>query len=368
MKTFRLTLLLISIVGIFSSCGKKSDPIDTTGDIYSFDLGKAVFYGDIYNNGSNVFDVYLMDNGLSIDNDGYITGSGYYLYLDLNTPTSTNDIPLGTYSATNDGSNYSFFQGSFYSYTGTMGRPYDFNHPKGSYLAKVVDGEAIEFYLINSGNITISNSNIEGNLYSTDGVNINFEYSGNINSAIIDDVSPMPENLTKGELWYWGNIEDNGLNIFTIRLGDDNTDLDELSGGSDMMTIEVYTPTSVTTILPDGTYPVQVNSPAAQTTIDGYTASDGTNYGTWYYAPAANYAITQGSLTVQHLSGDTYNLSFAFMDNNNISISRSNFNVTLGYYSISSNSIKQQMRNSSKIKRTYNKRINTKVRIKRNNM
>ncbi|VBB44990.1 exported hypothetical protein [uncultured Paludibacter sp.] len=361
MKTWKLTLLFFSLLGIFTSCKNNNEP--TSPSKYTFDLGRSVFYGKIYDSNSNVFDLYLMDSGLDIDNQGYIIGSGYFLYFDLNTPINTTAIPNGTYAAGTDGSNYTFQKGSFYTYTGTQNRPQEFNHPEGSYLAKVVDGEAIEFYLINSGSMVINGNSITGKLISTDNVTINFSFNGNIQS--IDDITPFPNNLSKGELWYWGNADNVGLNVFTIRLGDSNTNMTELTGGGDMMMIEVYTPLTVMTYLPDGVYPVRVNSPEVQTTIDGYL-DNGNYYGTWYFTPARDYAITQGSLTVQHKTGNTYNLAFDFKDENNYSIVHSAFDISLGYYDKTIVSgVKQMMRMPKQKTSAQKNAINVKHRINR---
>ena len=364
MKGLKTTLLLFGILGLLNACGNDPDPIEQPSNKdYAFDLGKAVYYGDIYETGSNVFDIYLMDGGLDIDNDGYIIGTGYYVYIDLNAPKGTTNIPTGTYNANTNGSNYTFQKGNFYTYTGTMNRPQEFNHPEGSYLARVIDGHAVEFYLLNDGNIKINANSIIGSVTSTDNVDINFKYTGDINSNIVDDFTPMPNYLSQGELWFWGDYDNVGLNIFTIRLGDSNTNLSELSGGGDMMAIEVYTPLSATKILPDGVYPVRVNSPEVSTTIDGYTY-DNQNLGTWYYSPAKNYAITQGSLTVNHKTGDTYTLAFDFKDQNNVAIKRTSFDISLGYYDqTSAHGVKQKMRTAKKVK-TGNI-INTKLRIGR---
>lgn len=362
MKALKFTLLSFLLLGILNSCKTNNDPTSPTN--FTFDLGKAVYYGNIYNNGSNVFDVYLMDPGLSIAQDGYITGTGYYLYLDLNASTNTINIPIGTYTAGTDGSNFTFQKGDYYTYTGTLNRPQEFNHPEGSYIAKVVNDQAIEFYLLNSGSIQINNNLITGNCTSTDGVNFSFIYNGNINDQIVDDFTPFPNNLTKGELWYWGDADGVGLNVFTIRLGDSNTDMTDLSGGGDMMMIEVYTPLSITTQLPNGTYPVKINYPDVYTAIDGYL-DNGNYYGSWYFTPAKDYAITQGSVTVNYKTGSTYTLSFDFKDANNTSITRSAFDISLGYYDKTSSSVKQMMRAPKGKILEQKKLINTRLRIGR---
>ena len=362
MKALKFTLLSLCLLGILSSCKTKEEPVPQTD--FAFDLGKAVFYGDIYNNGSNIFDVYLMDPGLSIDQNGWIVGTGYYLYLDLNTSTNTINIPTGTYTAGTDGSNFTFQQGDYYTYTGTLNRPNDFNHPEGSYIAKVIDDQAIEFYLLNSGSIKIYDNSITGNFTSTDGVNLTFTYSGNINDEIVDDITPFPSNLTQGQLWFWGDADGVGLNVFTIRLGDSNTDMTNLTGGGDMMMIEVYTPLSVTTQLPNGTYPVKVNSPEVHTAIDGYL-NNGDYYGSWYFTPARDYAITQGSVTVTYKTGNTYTLAFDLQDDYNTSIVRSAFDVSLGYYDKTLSGVKQMMRVPKGKVSAQKKTINTKFRTGR---
>ncbi len=365
MKAFKFGLF-ISIVMVLVSCSRNNKTEEpSTSKTFAFDLGKSVFYGDIYNTGSNVFDVYLLDKGLDIDDQGYIFGSGYYLYLDLNTNSTAMEVPNGNYQAATTGANFTYQKGSFFTNTETL------NRPEGSYIARVKDDHAIEFYLLNSGEISISGTNsynITGNVISTDGYNLKFNFAGNL--PLVDKITPMPERLSKGELWFFGDRYGVGMNVFSINLGDPDTDMSQLTGGGDMMQIELYTPTSYTTTIPDGTYPVRIETFAPNTVIDGYVENN-IYWGTWYFTQA-NYKITQGSLNVQRKSGNLYTLSFNFKDEYNRSIVRNAFDVTLGYYDqtkVSSSKMKPMMKIKAPKERNEEivaPKINIRDRIGRN--
>ena len=221
--------------------------------------------------------------------------------------------------------------------------------PSGSYIAIVNNGKITDYLFLSSGSIIVNkmgNYSITEQVTTSDNEFYEFSFSGSIPTT--DLVTPYPQTLKKGQLWYWGDIDQVGLNIYTIWLADQNINMTNMSGNGDLMRIEVYTPTSYTTCLPNGTYPVKINTVENQTVIDGF--NNGTeDLGTWYYTADA-FPITGGSMTVVKNAGSSYNLNFTFIDELGNTISGSAFSPS--FCCISRNCLAVSMyelRNSCKV-------------------
>jgi len=309
MKQFiKISVILLSVVAALSACKKKPE---VENNKINFTLAKANYLGNIYRNNVNAIEAYFFDENLGTDAEGYITGNGTFLFLDLNTNSNATSIPAGTYNVNNENSNesieYSFQRGKM----GVNNNNEEV--PTGSYFAIVKNGSITDYLFLSSGSIIVNkmgNYSISGQVTTSDNEFYEFSYSGNIPTT--DLVTPYPETLTKGQLWYWGDIDNVGLNIYTIWLADQNINMTNMSGSGDLMRIEVYTPTSYTTSLPNGTYPVKINTVQNQTVIDGFN-NGSEDLGTWYYTADA-FPITGGSMTVIKGTGSNYILNYTFID------------------------------------------------------
>ena len=307
-QSIKITMLLMSVAMLFSACKKNPDVNKSN---FNFVKAEANYLGNIYRNNVNAFEAYFFDSGLGTDANGYITGSGAFLFLDMNTTKNANSIPSGTYKVNNENVNESV------ELTFQRGKMVLNNNneevPSGSYIAIVNNGKITDYLFLSSGSIIVNkmgNYSITGQVTTSDNEFYEFSFSGSIPTT--DLVTPYPQTLKKGQLWYWGDIDQVGLNIYTIWLADQNINMTNMSGNGDLMRIEVYTPTSYTTSLPNGTYPVKINTVENQTVIDGF--NNGTeDLGTWYYTADA-FPITGGSMTVVKNAGSSYNLNFTFID------------------------------------------------------
>jgi len=111
----------------YSKNGKKSDNATATiivtkaneikydGNKYPLTKGYIKYYGDFYGSGNYNFDVYLVDNGITITQSD-LSGTGNYLYFEMWSPYSSMLMP-GTYT----------FASNYNSYTFSIGRV-DFNN------------------------------------------------------------------------------------------------------------------------------------------------------------------------------------------------------------------------------------------------
>lgn len=307
-QSFKITMLLLSVVVFFSACKKNPEK---NKNKFNFTKAEANYLGNIYRNDVNAIEAYFFDSNLGTDAEGYITGSGTFLFLDMNTTKNATSITSGTYRVNNENSTESV------EFTFQRGKMVLNNNnedvPSGSYFAIVDNGIITDYLFLATGSIIVNkmgNYSITGQVTTSDNAFYEFSFSGNIPTT--DLVTPYPSTLTKGQLWYWGDIDNVGLNIYTIWLADQNINMTNMSGNGDLMRIEVYTPTSYTTSLPNGTYPVKINTVQNQTVIDGF--NNGTeDLGTWYYTADA-FPITGGSMSVVKNAGSSYNLNFTFID------------------------------------------------------
>ncbi|MHB9054831.1 MAG: hypothetical protein ACYC2P_01585 [Paludibacteraceae bacterium] len=296
-------MLLLTIAILLSACNRDNNLKNRN---VTFQSAKSDFLGDPSRASVDYYDLYLYDNNLTSNPNG----DGTYAYIQLNTQTTNvNEIIPGSYQANNSTGALAFTYEIGSWKTDTQGR-----YVSGSYIGTYVNGQ-LQQYPITNGKITVSQN---GNYYTVSGIvtadgnQYNLSYQGQIEFS--DMVVPLPNTLTHGEIWYQGDPYGNGVKIYTIRLGADNVKISDFSGGGDAMQIEVYTPLTATTIIPDGTYPVVKNKVMVNTAIDGYyDTTDKADYGTWYYTADA-LSIDQGSVKITYLTGSTYRLEFNFTD------------------------------------------------------
>lgn len=299
-------MLVLMVTVLFSACNRKKN-VPESRDLV-FHSAKSDFLGDPNRIGIDFYDLYLYDSKLTSNPDG----DGTFVYLQLNTETTNENILIsGRYAAntSNQVVKFTYEKGAWQS--DNQGR-----YVSGSYVG-VYMGSDTQQLPITNGEITISRNgssyNISG-LVTADGNQYKLSYQGQV--SFTDMVVPLPNTLTHGEIWYHGDPYNNGLNIYSIRLGADNVNISNFAGSGDAMQIEIYTPLSISpkTIIPDATYPVKIDEPLAYTAIDGYyDENDKADYGTWYYTADA-LSVNQGSVKIQYMTGSTYKLDFTFKE------------------------------------------------------
>ena len=303
-KLITFSMLFLALVLVFSACKNKNNIPDNR--TLKFQSAASDFLGDPTRSNVDFYDLNLYDNNLTNNPNG----DGTFAYIQLNTPTTNeNEIVTGSYlsNKTNQIQEFTYEIGIWK--TDNQG-----SYVSGSYIGIYKNGQLVQ-YAITDGKITVSRNNnyytVNGTV-TADGNQYSLSYQGQI--EFTDMVVPLPDTLTHGEIWYQGDPYGDGVKIYSIRLGAEDVRISDFSGSGDAMQIEIYTPLTATTIIPDGTYPVKVDQVLVNTAIDGYyDSNDEADYGTWYYTSDA-LSINKGSVTIQYLTGSTYRIDFNFTD------------------------------------------------------
>ncbi len=307
-STIKLLFVSLLVSLVFTSCLRKADRYDSQR--ISFHSAEAQFFGDPGRIGIDFYDLYLFDSKLTSNPNG----DGVFVYLQLNSDiTSVNEILPGTYVDNNSSSarKFTFEPGSWK--TDNLG-----DYVVGSYVGEYRGNQTI-LNPISRGNLKIERNGqnylIKG-VVKADGRDYDLVFQGGID--MFDMVVPLPETLTHGEIWYYGNIQGNqgAVKLYTIRLGADDVKISNFSGSGDAMQIEIYTPVNISplTIIPDNVYPIRINDVVANTAGDGYfDEEDQADYGTWYYTADA-LSVNDGYVKTTYLDGSYYRLEFSFTD------------------------------------------------------
>ena len=303
-KLITFSMLFLAVVLVFSACKNKNNIPDNR--TLKFQSAASDFLGDPTRSNVDFYDLNLYDNNLTNNPNG----DGTFTYLQFNTSTTNeNEIITGSYQPNNSSQLQAFTYEIGVWKTDNQG-----SYVSGSYIGIYKNGQLIQ-YAITGGKLTVSRNNkyytITG-IVTADGNQYSLSYQGQI--EFTDMVVPLPDTLTHGEIWYQGDPYGDGVKIYSIRLGAEDVRISDFSGSGDAMQIEIYTPLTATTIIPDGTYPVKVDQVLVNTAIDGYyDSNDEADYGTWYYTSDA-LSINKGSVTIQYLTGSTYRIDFNFTD------------------------------------------------------
>ena len=303
-KLITFSMLFLAVVLVFSACKNKNNIPDNR--TLKFQSAASDFLGDPTRSNVDFYDLNLYDNNLTNNPNG----DGTFTYLQFNTSTTNeNEIITGSYQPNNSSQLQAFTYEIGVWKTDNQG-----SYVSGSYIGIYKNGQLIQ-YAITGGKLTVSRNNkyytITG-IVTADGNQYSLSYQGQI--EFTDMVVPLPDTLTHGEIWYQGDPYGDGVKIYSIRLGAEDVRISDFSGSGDAMQIEIYTPLTATTIIPDGTYPVKVDQVLVNTAIDGYyDSNDKADYGTWYYTSDA-LSINKGSVSIQYLTGSTYRIDFNFTD------------------------------------------------------
>ena len=303
-KLITFSMLFLAVVLVFSACKNKNNIPDNR--TLKFQSAASDFLGDPTRSNVDFYDLNLYDNNLTNNPNG----DGTFAYIQLNTPTTNeNEIVTGSYlsNKTNQIQEFTYEIGIWK--TDNQG-----SYVSGSYIGIYKNGQLVQ-YAITDGKITVSRNNnyytVNGTV-TADGNQYSLSYQGQI--EFTDMVVPLPDTLTHGEIWYQGDPYGDGVKIYSIRLGAEDVRISDFSGSGDAMQIEIYTPLTATTIIPDGTYPVKVDQVLVNTAIYGYyDSNDKADYGTWYYTSDA-LSINKGSVSIQYLTGSTYRIDYNFTD------------------------------------------------------
>lgn len=282
---------------------------------YSFNQAYTSNWGDYYETGNNSFDMYLLENSLSINDTGALIGTGTFLYLDFSVAITQNVISEGNFILTNSGAVNTFLPGELLDYEGetyTVGTRIVTLGETSSTTSLVKDGHY---------SITAKGDNflIEGDLTTESNEVVHFSYEGPVpvtdQREVPVEISPL---LTKGELVYFGDAYETAVsNNFVAYLATEGVNFEDSVLNGEILMLEFNTPLSVTDSIPNGTYNMitkltESSDLAPSSLVFGYTTNDGDKWGCWYFGET-NKALQTGNMVVSK-SGNQYTINYTLFD------------------------------------------------------
>ena len=152
-KQHILVLCLLSFA-LFPAC-RRATPTNYRGLPKEYTLAYEQIYGHCYDSLPDVAVVALdlYSDGLELDKDKQIRGTGYNLYLsDIFVPDSL--LESGSYRSDNTGEPFTFLPGRDYE-----------GYPSGMYLLNIEDDKVLYIQLLDSGSFIYRNDSLLFTLY-----------------------------------------------------------------------------------------------------------------------------------------------------------------------------------------------------------
>lgn len=315
-KTIVLTALKAGTTTISFQSGKKTTNCEITVNQTNYTFNKAATsnWSDYYDIGTNSFDMYLLENTLSVDTAGNLIGNGTMLYLDFNVPITQDAIVEGTFTVAQSGDPNTFFPGQLDKSQGesiVIGTHLVTYNETTSSTTLITDGHY---------SITVKGDHflIEGNLVSETNEVIHFSYEGLLPVTQKEVPVEIYPALTKGELVYSGDAYNQGVsNNFVVYLGSESVNFEDSILHGKILMLEFNTSLTVKDSIPSGTYTMitkltAANDLAPYGLVFGYTTTDGSNWGSWYYGDTTNKLKT-GNMVVSK-SGNQYSIIYSLYD------------------------------------------------------
>ncbi len=319
------TALTINAGGKTHSC-----QVTVTQQSLVFTHGYAANWGDIYGANNNNFTLSLLESSLSLDDEGYVVGDGYRLFLDFYLPLTQNTLSAGTFNASSEEENYTFYPGIFIE--DDNGDP----APVGSFMIRY-SNDNMDIVPIVDGTYEITKNGdnfvIEGEFTLENNEIVQISYEGIVNESDQRE-KPVEINpaLTKGILLYFGdaynskssnNTTANHTNNYALYLGAETTDFSKSQSewGGDVLMIEFNTPDSVHNYIPDGTYQMMTELTYQQlvpfSLVFAYQTEGEDekiyDWGTWFYGATTTKALNAGNMTVAK-TDSIYHIQYEFYD------------------------------------------------------
>lgn len=316
-KKIAITGLKTGTTLITLKVGDKSIDCQVTVSQTSYNFSKiyASNYGDYYEDGTNNFTIYLLENSLNVNDTGKISGVGTLLLLDFSVAITQNSLSEGNFISSNNGGVNTFFPGEFVEY---QNQTYVF----GSRIVKIGQTNSTTTLVV-EGTYSIKFSDtgftIEGDLTLGTNESIHFVYNGPVN--VVDErevpveISPT---LTKGRLYYYGvAYKDATTNNFVAYLASQSVNFTDSIWDGDILMLEINTPKTVTNNIPVGTYNVipkltEATDLVPSSLVFGYEAESGDKWGTWFFGDSAK-KIKTGNMVVSK-DGDQYTINYTLFD------------------------------------------------------
>lgn len=326
------TALTINAGGKTHSC-----QVTVTQQSLTFNQAYAANRGDIYGANNNNFILSLLESSLSLDDEGYVVGDGYRLFLDFYLPLTQNTLSAGTFNASSEEENYTFYPGIFVEDEDGE------EVPVGSFMIRY-SNDNMDIVPIVDGTYEITKNGdnfvIEGEFTLGNNEIVQISYEGIVNeSDQREKAVEINPALTKGEFIFYGDIyKSNKSNNFELYLGTESANFNEISGG-DILKIEFNTPDSIQNYIPDGKYDmipivdtfegiIQNLNPFSL--VFGFTLSDNNYpYGTWFFGETTKI-LNAGNMTVAK-TDSIYDIQYEFYDRIGSKV-WGTYNGTLEYY------------------------------------
>ncbi len=317
------TALTINVGGKTHSC-----QVTVTQQSLTFNQAYAANWGDIYGANNNNFTLSLLESSLSLDDEGYVVGDGYRLFLDFYLPLTQNTLSAGTFNPSMEEENYTYYPGIFVE--DDNGDP----KPVGSFMIRY-SNDNMDIVPIVDGTYEITKNGdnivIEGEFTLENNEIVQISYEGIVNESDLRE-QPVEINpaLTKGVLLYYGdaynsksteNTTGNHTNNYALYLGSETVDFSNSESEGDVLMIEFNTADSVHNYIPDGTYQMITELTYQQlvpfSLIFAYQTEGEDekiyDWGTWFYGTTTTKALNAGNMTVTK-SGDNYSIQYELYD------------------------------------------------------
>ncbi|HEY6913571.1 MAG TPA: hypothetical protein VI413_02760 [Paludibacter sp.] len=300
---------------------------------YNFNKTLTSNWGDYYETGNNSFDMYLLENSLSIDTSGNISGTGTFLYIDFSVPITQNAMIAGDFTSSYNGEINTFFPGEVYE-----------NNIYGTRIVTVYNDSAV-ITLVKDGHYSITyagdNFMIEGDLITETNEIVHFSYNGIMPVA---DRREVPVELspafTQGRLYYFGDAYNSGTaNNFVAYLATKDVNFSDSIINGEVLVLELNAALTATDALPNATYNMMpeltTENLIPATLVPGYLTTDGDKWGCWYFGETTK-KIKTGNAVISK-SGDQYTINYQLFDRFGSKISGT-YTGALTYYNATASS------------------------------
>ena len=312
-KTIVVTALSAGTTTVTIKAGEKTAVCQVSVNQTNFNFNKVLAsnWGDYYDIGNNNFDMFLLENSLSINDTGAISGTGTYLYLDFNVPITQSTMVSGDFTASYNGEVNTFFPGEIYK-----------NNIYGTRIV-TIHNDSATITLVKDGHYSITyagdNFLIEGDIITTTNEIVHFLYTGIVSVA---DKREVPVELTpaftQGRLYYFGDAYNSGTsNNFVAYLGTKDVNFADSIINGEVLMLELNTSLTATDSIPSGTYNMiskltETIDLSPYSLVFGYTTSIGDQYGCWYYGTTTKKLKTGNAVISK--SGSQYTINYTLFD------------------------------------------------------
>ena len=270
-----------------ASCEVVVNPLDYS---FSFSRATALYYCDAYELSSHNFILRLLGDGVTMDQDGILSGEGLFVNLDIELPLTDFVLTAGTYDLSTERGEYTFAPGQIYEESGTQ-------YAIGTFVAQRTS-EGLKVIFVKSGSfwITVTGDTyrLEAHLLGEKEENIVFTFEGTI--PVVDktgDNPPETITLTPSSVHvdFLGDAYGVGFNVFRHTI---------IHAQDTILQLEYYAPLSITNKAPSGTYQF---SGANTYALVPASSNNGTFYGAWFADINGHKKIVKGQVVISEIDG-----------------------------------------------------------------